>query len=242
MHRAYVEPSFLDSAQTGQNFELDPESYKRFVRVLRLKDGTPVELFDGTGRVVTGVLHQSFLTQIKIAHIKPKGPHITLYQAMVSMDKLEQITQHATELGVSEIILFKAERSQIDFKDKIASKLERLTRIARDASRQCGRADVPNLTLHLRQGFGGQVNPFKSDHLFVCVPNSKNSLLRLFPSPVAGEGLGVRFLIGPEGGFSPAEITQFKAQGALEISLAPYVLRTETASLAALAQIQGAFL
>ena len=233
MHRAYVDPKLLELAQTGQDFELDPETAKRFTRVLRLTDGTPVELFDGTGRIVTGVLNQRVLTQVQIAHIKPKGPRITLYQAMVSMDKLEQITQHSTELGVSEIILFKAERSQIDFKDKMAAKLERLTRIAQDASRQCGRADVPNLTLNPSPPCGEGL---------ICSPNAKKSLLHSLPSPQGGEGLGVRLFIGPEGGFSPAELAYFKSQGAQEISLAPYVLRTETASLAALAQIQGAFL
>jgi 16S rRNA (uracil1498-N3)-methyltransferase len=237
MHRAYINPNLLDSVELSQDFELDPDTLKRFTRVLRLADGTSVELFDGTGRIITGTLNQKFLKNIQISHREPKGPHITLYQAMVSMDKLEQITQHATELGVSEIVIFKAERSQIDFKDKMPAKLERLTRIAQDASRQCGRADVPDLTC-LREGFGRQALNLS----FICSPNSKKSLLHTLPSLQGGEGLRLRLLIGPEGGFSPAEINYFKSQGATEISLAPYVLRTETASLAALAQIQGAFL
>lgn len=232
MHRAFLEPSLLDSAQAGQNFELNPETYKRFSRVLRLQDGATVELFDGTGRVLTGVLSQKFLKNIQIMHIKPKGPRITLYQAMVSMDKLEQITQHSTELGVSEIILFKAERSQIDFKDKMTAKLERLTRIAQDASRQCGRADVPGVIFEKSLGCATE------DPLFIALPGVSSVIASLAKQ----SSTHLSILIGPEGGFSPAEIERFKSQGAQEISLAPYVLRTETASLAALAQIQGAFL
>ncbi|MEI6807067.1 MAG: RsmE family RNA methyltransferase, partial [Myxococcaceae bacterium] len=234
MHRAFISPSLLEAAQVGQDFDLDPETAKRFTRILRLKNGTPVELFDGTGRVLTGILEETALKNIQISHIKSKGPVIRLYQALVSMDKLEQITQHSTELGVSEIVLFKSERSQVDFKDKMPAKLERLTRIAQDASRQCGRADVPAVT--------SPPGPLSS--------NWREGTRLLLPSPLGGEGLGVRFpklqetgvIIGPEGGFSPAEIQAFISQGAQEILLAPYVLRTETASLAALAQIQGAFL
>ncbi|MEI6789753.1 MAG: RsmE family RNA methyltransferase [Myxococcaceae bacterium] len=228
MHRAFVESHLLDQ-QT-----LDPQTLKRFKRVLRLADGELVELFDGTGRVIRGVLKSNTLTDIQILQIAPKGPVIQLYQALVSMDKLEEITQHATELGVSEIILFKSERSQVDFKDKITAKLERLTKIAQDASRQCGRSDVPGVRF-------GNLTP-GPDLCFLTTPTAKQSLLSLLPSPVAGEGPGVRVLIGPEGGFSPQEIEKFKAAGAIEVSLAPYVLRTETAGLAALAQIQGACL
>jgi 16S rRNA (uracil1498-N3)-methyltransferase len=234
MHRAFITPDLLDLAQLGQNFDLGPETAKRFTRILRLKNGAPLELFDGTGRVLTGVLEETTLKNIKISHIKPKGPVITLYQAWVSMDKLEQITQHSTELGVSEIVLFKSERSQIDFKDKVEAKLERLRRIAQDASRQCGRADVPILTCVKSLSLTAPV--------FICTPDAKQNITSKLPSSQDGGGFRVRFLIGPEGGFSPVEVRDFMAQGAQEISLAPYVLRTETASLAALAQIQGGFL
>ena len=232
MYRAFVQPGFLDAAQNGQELILDSETAKRFTRVLRLEPGTEVELLDGTGRIVTGVLDQKILKNIQILHIKPKGPVIKLYQALVSMDKLEQITQHSTELGVAEIILFKSERSQIDFKDKMASKLERLTRIAQDASRQCGRADVPVIT-GVKSVLASLFQ--REEQILICTPGAS--------SPFEKGGFrGISVLIGPEGGFSPTEIQAFKSQGAQEISLAPYVLRTETASLAALAQIQGAFL
>src|SRR3990167_5666418 len=99
MHRAFV-----DSLRP----DLDGQTLKRFKRVLRLKPGELVELFDGTGRVLRGTLGEDKLEHTQILHIEPQGPVIKLYQALVSMDKLEQITQHSTELGVSEIILFKS--------------------------------------------------------------------------------------------------------------------------------------
>lgn len=238
MHRAFMKPDMLGRALAGQDFKLDPETAKRFTRVLRLQDGTSVEIFDGTGRIITGVLNQTVLKNIQISQVELKGPYIKLYQALIAMDKLEQITQHSTELGVSEIILFKSERSQVDFKDKIAGKLERLTRIAQDASRQCGRADVPMISW----GKSLLTSPFQREEqnqVFVCIPGALEGLGACFPKSWHRE---VKLFIGPEGGFSPAEIHAFVSQGAIQVSLAPYVLRAETASLTALAQIQGAFL
>ena len=223
MHRAFV-----DSLRP----DLDGQTLKRFKRVLRLKPGELVELFDGTGRVLRGTLGEDKLENTQILHIEPQGPVIKLYQALVSMDKLEQITQHSTELGVSEIILFKSERRQVDFKDKIKAKLERLTKIAQDASRQSGRADVPKILWEK-----SPLTPLfqRGEMLLLTTPHTQNFL----PSFAKGGSGGISVLIGPEGGFSPAEIERFNSLGAQEISLGPYILRTETASLAALAQIQG---
>src|ERR1700677_774805 len=119
MHRAFVNSTFLDQALSYQDFILDTQTIKRFERVLRLEEGELVELFDGTGRIIRGILKENCLSDIQILKRELKGPVIQLYQALVSMDKLEEITQHGTELGVSEIILFKSDRSQVDFKDKM---------------------------------------------------------------------------------------------------------------------------
>ncbi|MES2503596.1 MAG: RsmE family RNA methyltransferase [Myxococcota bacterium] len=233
MHRAFVD-------HINSDFSLDSQTLHRFVKVLRLKNEELVELFDGQGNLLRGSFNQAeptVLANAQLTQVQPDAMHICLIQALVPMEKLEYITQHATELGVNEIVLFKSERSQVDFKDKMPAKLERLTRIAQDAARQCGRAFVPVVT--------SPPNPLSS----TWRGETERDLL-LLPSPGTGEGLGERspkegrvsIIIGPEGGLSPAENERFISLGAKPIRLAKYVLRTETAGLTALAQIQGSLL
>jgi 16S rRNA (uracil1498-N3)-methyltransferase len=222
MHRAFVSELPTDG-------HLDRETYHRFSRVLRLKNGEPIELFDGHGNCLQG-LFDAPLRDIKVTHIPTDTPAVTLMQALVSMDKLEGIVQHATELGVSEIVLFKAERSQPG-----QLKLERLIRIAQDAARQSGRAWVPGINLEK-----SPLTPLfqRGDAVFLCDPNASES----FPLFEKGGPGGISIIIGPEGGFSESERAQFQIQGAKPVRLAKYVLRTETAGLTALSQIQGKLL
>ena len=225
MNRAFINQNQINSAQNNQDFHLDQESAHRFEKVLRLKPGDRVELFDGHGTILQGTLGTgSVLKKVHLSHIPKPKQTIILCQALVPMEKLEQITQHATELAVAEIILFKAHRSQVDFKHKLEDKLERLRRIAQDASRQCGRAWIPALsfskTILEGNSWGKKylAHPKASQTL---KPTTKN----------------ISLVIGPEGGFSAKELHHFQALGAQTVQLAQYVLRTETASLAALAQI-----
>lgn len=236
MHRAFVDSQALELAKTHQTFELDSETLKRFTKILRLKDGEAIELFDGQGLVVSGRLSQTCLTHLQITQQSESKPKLRLFQAMVSMEKLEEITQHTTELGLSELVLFQAERSQIDFRDKTQAKLERLTRIAQDASRQSGRAFVPKVT-HVKslKQILDQLDP--TSIMLVASPEASKKIAQL--TLAMSLNLIVSTFIGPEGGFSLDEMQLFRNHGVQEIILAPYVLRTETAGVAALAQIFG---
>ncbi len=223
MYRAFVE-------QLPTDGHLNRETHHRFSKVLRLKTGEPVELFDGQGNCLQGLLDNP-LRDIKVTHVPTDTPAVILIQALVSMDKLESIVQHATELGVSEIILFKSERSQPG-----QLKLERLTRIAQDAARQSGRAWVPQIQYMEKS----PLTPLfqRGDSIFLCDPLASSS----FPPFEKGGLGGISIIIGPEGGFSESERAQFQIQGAKPVRLAKYVLRTETAGLTALSQIQGKLL
>ena len=228
MHRAYLNPLPTDGL-------LDSKTAHRFTRILRLKTGDKIELFDGEGHIMRAqleLLDTPKLLNTETFDVEPEQPQITLYQALVSMEKLEFITQRCTELGLSKLVLFKAEHSQVDFKNKLEAKLERLKRIAQDASRQSGRAWVPKIVFSPSplegEGWG--------EGLFIGNPKASTGF-RVKPGMTQ---IGV--LIGPEGDFSPQEFESFKSQGAKAVRLAPNILRTETASLTALAQIQGALL
>jgi 16S rRNA (uracil1498-N3)-methyltransferase len=238
--RAVVDPKIIDSVKADKILFLNEDTRHRFLRILRLSTGTPVELLDGTGRVVRGILQTeqpAHLTQVQVGVLVESGPRILLVQAIVKMDKLEQIVQRSTELGVSEILLFDAERSQISFKDKITQKLERLTRIAEDAARQSERSHSPVVS-----------GPYTFVQLLkICAEfpglkvmgdlSATQTLSELLSQPFCK--YGVLVIVGPEGGLTPEESFKLTSHDAQATLWNPNVLRTETAGMAAIAVIQG---
>ncbi len=243
MRRAHVEPRVLDAMGADATLTLPADTAHRFARVLRLPDGEPVELFDGTGRVARGVLAASGLALGSVV-IEQRGdglPPLILAQATVATDKLELVVQKATELGVARVALFDAARSQVRFKaERLEKRQARLARIAEDAARQCGRTSVPEVTFAtsaavLAQSLGARAEgaPLAVGALGASAPLSEV----LAAAPV--ETAGAVVVIGPEGGLDPAEIAAFEAVGGVLVRLGAHVLRTETAGLVALAAIQA---
>ena len=238
--RAFVDSPIIDAVKVDQTVLLDEDTTHRFLRILRLSSGTPVELFDGTGRVARGILQTqapAHMTQVQVEFLVENGPPIVLAQAMVKMDKLEQIVQRSTELGVSEILLFDAERSQVNFKDKAEQKLERLARIAKDAARQSERSHTPAVS-----------GPHSFAQLLkICADfpglkvmgdlNGTQTLPALLSQALCKQGVLV--IVGPEGGLAPAELLELASHEVIATIWNPNVLRTETAGMAAIAVIQG---
>lgn len=238
MRRAFVDPSVLAGADDA--LTLPPAAAHRFFRVLRLAEGERVELFDGTGRLVRGRLAApDRLVDLERGAVEESLPPLVVAQAVVKTDKLEGVVQKGTELGASGFVLFDAERGQVDWGEKAAKRVERLARVAADAARQAGRARVPDVTgpetlaalCERVRAFGGVS--------VVGVPTAVVPLSEVLAGdPRRAQGLLV--VVGPEGGLSPAELDRLRAAGALEVRLGVFVLRTETAALAALAAAQAA--
>ncbi|MDA0712612.1 MAG: RsmE family RNA methyltransferase [bacterium] len=238
-YRAFVAEAIIDGVGADQTLILDDKTAHRFVKVLRLKSGEKVELFDGTGRLAVGILEIaeiSYLKQVQITNYKSDATRIILLQALIKMDKLEQVVQRNTELGVSEIILFNADRSQVNFKGKADHKIERLTRIARDASRQCERVDVPKIA-----GPYSLVESLQECALFsglkVMGDIGQAQNLTSLLSGKTQISKGVLVVIGPEGGFSATEKASLENAGFIASSWSNQILRSDTAGMAAVAII-----
>jgi 16S rRNA (uracil1498-N3)-methyltransferase len=153
-------------------------------------------------------------------------PEITLYMAVVKKDTFEWIVQKATELGVSRIVPILAERSE-----KKSLNQERLVKIAIEASEQCGRGNVPVIeeiqTLSQVIGSAGEGRTF-------IVFHTEGEYFK--PTDISNiESVGV--FIGPEGGWSPAELEMFHKNSLPVRCLGPQVLRAETAAVAALSVV-----
>jgi 16S rRNA (uracil1498-N3)-methyltransferase len=156
---------------------------------------------------------------------------VVLVQALAKGEKMDLVVQKATELGASRIVPLASERAVVKLQPG-AAKLDRWRRIAQEAARQCGRADVPRIDEPC--GLAEVLRMLRDD------PERRGLLLDVEEKSLrlsaAARGVSRLLLaVGPEGGFSPEEHDQARRGGMLPVALGPLVLRTETAGLAALA-------
>lgn len=225
----------LASAQGGL-LALTPEQDRYLSRVLRLREGEPVEVFDGLGELLCGLLVEGAegrLLRLTAARAAAAAEgEVVLAQALCKGEKLELVVQKATELGVDRIVPFAAERSVVKLSsERGAARAGRLRRVAQEAARQCGRASVPGID-----------EPIPFDALLALPEARGGLLLDTDPGapPLGQLPLPARVLlaVGPEGGFSAAERARARAAGLVPASLGRRVLRTETCGLVAVALVQ----
>jgi 16S rRNA (uracil1498-N3)-methyltransferase len=219
----------------GNPVALTPSQSRYLETVLRLAPGAEVEVFDGEGRRFEAMLEPSAL---RIGKELPRAPasslDVWLAQAIVKGDKLDLVTQKATELGVSRILLFDSSRSVVKLDDRRAgSRVERLQRVAEEAARQCGRSDVPSIDGPM--SLDTIVDHLEPDRLALLL-DPEEAELRL--SQAARGASRLCLVVGPEGGFAPDERERAASAGIIAVSLGPLLLRTETAGLAALAVVR----
>lgn len=212
--------------------------------VLRMKHGGLLRIFDGKGWEYDAVIRhdatEGICLEIAGRHASPAAEiHITLCQALPKGDKLDGIIRHATELGVERIIPFFAERSVPHMEpERLTRKRQRWQKIAIDASRQCGRSDIPEIAeittfesmLRSVPQNGLRLIPWEAERttqLHTVLQNAATSDIKEFV-----------VVIGPEGGFSAEEIEESMLTGFISVSLGRRVLRVETASLALLSILQ----
>ena len=215
-----------------------PESLAHHAsRVLRLRDGDPVVLFDGRGGEVPARLegqgkrwHAVLGTANGVERESPL--QVVLVQALASGDKMDWIVQKAVELGARGVFPVEAERSVLRLAgERAAKRVEHWRQVAVSACEQSGRNRVPSIEpiVPLRDYLAHT----HADARLVLDPGDATPLAAL-PRPVGA----VHVLIGPEGGWSEAELAACRAAGCSAIGLGPRVLRTETAGLAAIAALQ----
>ncbi|MFL5369149.1 MAG: 16S rRNA (uracil(1498)-N(3))-methyltransferase [Myxococcales bacterium] len=230
--RLHVPP---DQLARGNPVALTPSQAHYLEAVLRLRPGSPVEVFDGQGRRFDAVLQSAGLQiRAELPRAAQSALDVWLAQAIVKGDKLDLVVQKATELGASRIVLLDTARSVVKLEDKrAASRLERLRRVAEEAARQCGRSDVPPIDGPL--SFDELPSRLEPDRLGLLL-DAEEGELRL--SQAARGAARLCLAVGPEGGFAEPERERAVSEGMLRVTLGRLVLRTETAGLAALAVVR----
>lgn len=215
---------------TGALVELSQEESHHLARVLRLRAGDDLAVFDGQGREFLATL-ASTGRRVSVKVGEPvrgrTDPRlaVTLWQGLCRPERMDWVVQKATEIGAAAVVPFRAGRSETGGAAK--PRLERWRRIALEAAKQSGRRVVPRL---------GDVvslppSPPEGVEALFLHPGSEPIALRL-----AGPRPGALWVAaGPEGGFTDSEARQLAGAGWTACSLGPRTLRAETAGPIALA-------
>jgi 16S rRNA (uracil1498-N3)-methyltransferase len=234
--RRFYVPS--DSFRSG--IAVLPASQTHHLRhVLRIKAGEVVEIFNGEGDGFIGkvdiVGSDVHIRDLQIIPGKEPTSRLILAAALIKPARFEWILQKATELGIHEIVPLRTRLSDIKTPDyKIDARLERWDRIVLEASKQCRRTVTPRVHSpvvfidFLRDGAF-------SEGTKLLFYEKASELWRPEKSPLSRQTV---LCVGPEGGWDNNEIEQASKAGYHIFSLGPWILRAETAALAALAVLQ----
>ncbi|MGJ0627246.1 16S rRNA (uracil(1498)-N(3))-methyltransferase [Xenorhabdus bovienii] len=220
---------------------LSDEAANHVGRVLRMSNGQPLQLFDGSNQVFDAELIEANKKTIKVRitdgklsdHESPLNLH--LGQVMSRGEKMEFTIQKSVELGVNTITPLLSERCGVKLDaERLEKKLQQWKKIVISACKQCGRNRIP------------EIRPVMSLEAW-CAENDGSLKLNLHPR--ASQSINtlplpvekVRLLIGPEGGLSAEEIEMTANHQFTDILLGPRVLRTETTALTAITALQVRF-
>lgn len=224
----------------GATLDLPEEAAHHAARVLRMKEGDQLRLFDGNGgqwlcRILRlkPVPHVALESHEAVACESPL--RVTLAQSIPAGDKMDWVIQKCVELGVAAIQPVAARRSVIRLSGEKAERRARhWQNVAVSASEQCGRAAVPVVAelLDFAQYLARPATP--GEIRLILAPGAEVRLRDR--TPPAGP---VTVLIGPEAGFDEQEVQMARSVGFEPVSLGPRILRTETAGPAVLAALMA---
>jgi 16S rRNA (uracil1498-N3)-methyltransferase len=236
--RVYVDVEL----QTGRRLTVEGSAGNHISRVLRLRVGDVLTLFNGHGGEYAGSIEEIRRDTVVISvlerqDVERESPcQLTLAQGISRGERMDWVVQKATELGVWRIAPIFTERSVVQLDEKQAvRKLQHWRSIAVAACEQSGRNRVPQIT-----------EPVGLYELLEQRTSGGTALLLSPGAPlrivdVASAGTDITVLIGPEGGLAEVEQEAAIKSGFAPVRLGPRVLRTETAAVCALAVLQQKF-
>ncbi|WP_456455703.1 16S rRNA (uracil(1498)-N(3))-methyltransferase [Thermovibrio sp.] len=227
----------VDEVKNGEAYLRGREA-RHALKVLRLRKGDEIIVFDGDGREYLAEITAASPTSVKLKileeiKVKRDSPlNSVLFMGITNkVQKFELALQKTTELGVSRIVPVICHRSSTAHLVKNwEGKLRRWKEIVINASKQCGRSVIPEVIEPVKIE---EVEPI-GDLNFVLWEKGGNSL-----KDYQGYGAqSVSFLVGPEGGLEREEVELLKEKGFKPIYLGKRILRAETAAIAGMALIQ----
>ncbi len=207
----------------GERFPVPAAIDQQVRRVLRLADGDRVVLLPNDGTATLCRLEDGECVVEERSAVASEPRHrLTVVQALLKGDALEEVVQHATELGVAAFRLVVTERCIARYVS--GRKMERLRTIAREAAEQSERGIIPTVANPVRLA-----EVVGEGSVLLYERQEGPRLARLDPP--------ASVIIGPEGGFTRAEVEAATVAGAGVAGLGPRILRSETVAVAAAAVI-----
>jgi 16S rRNA (uracil1498-N3)-methyltransferase len=235
---------YLDAViQAGAGIELTGDRARYIGRVLRLRPGDPVTLFDGHDNEFTARIRSAGKSAVLLdveeltgrSVESPLGVH--LLQGISRGERMDFVMQKATELGVERITPIRTEYTVVRLSGARADKrVDHWRGVAASACEQCGRSRLPvvDAIIGLRDWLGD--HRAMDDTRIVLAPGAARSVRNLEPTDRR-----LTVCIGPEGGFSDEEYDLLDATGFVAVGFGPRILRTETAATALLSTLQALF-
>lgn len=226
--RLYIQPEHV----SDDTIILSDEQQHYLKNVLRVKQGDTLTFFDGNGKKYMVRYDRSSHCRI-ISSLPeerlPQAVEITLVQGIAKGEKMDQLIRKCTEIGVNRFIPCLCARTVVKLdQESSLKKVERWQKIAQAAAQQSDSIIVPVVDTVLE--FPAALRQINKEALkIIPYEEEKSRTIRSVLS--ASPATKIAIFIGPEGGFSPAEIEQAKEAGAIPVSLGKQILRTETAGL-----------
>jgi 16S rRNA (uracil1498-N3)-methyltransferase len=249
MTTIFIPPSDI---QQSRQITLSYEKSHYLTNVMRHGRGAKITVIDGCGgaflaevqSVQNGVASVGIIGELAL-DTEP-SLNIVLCQSLIKGDKMDFVIHKSTELGVKQIVLLITERVVV----KETRKLKRWRKIAEEAAEQCGRTVIPTIHEPVTIGNFFSGNGLIKDNQvlggFIFWEEGGESLSRAFEKMVSDRkaldclksGAPVYVIIGPEGGLTQDEVSLAEEKGFIKTTLGKRLLKSETASIAALAIVQ----
>jgi 16S rRNA (uracil1498-N3)-methyltransferase len=227
----------------GERVRLQGSAASHITRVLRLRVGAALIVFDGNGGEYAGSIDKAHGGEVLVAvgaraDTERESPlALTLAQGISRGERMDLVVQKATELGVSHLVPLLTERSVVRLTAQQSDrKVNHWRAIVVAACEQCGRNRLPSVAAPMPLGEFLKASAAAAGTRLLLSPSGTATLKDL---PQAGAGITV--LVGPAGGLPDEEEKSAGAAGFATLRLGPRVLRTETAAIAALALLQRQF-
>jgi 16S rRNA (uracil1498-N3)-methyltransferase len=239
MHRFFVPAEWLKE----EVVTIAGPLVHRLRNVLRIRPDDRVILLDNSGWE-----HEVEILKVTSQHIEGRVVHkslaaseprtkITLYQALLKLNKFEWVLQKNTELGIVGFVPMITERCIIGSLEDISkTKTERWWRILMEAAEQSGRGRLPTLRPAVMFSTACEDAARGGLTLFPWEEEKERSLRSVLQA-TERPPFSINLFVGPEGGFAPEEVDQAQRYGALPVTLGPRILRAETAGLVTAAAI-----
>lgn len=235
MHRFFIPKEWIQQSKVS----LQDEPAHQISHVLRLQPKDAVVVLDNIGWEYAVEIEKISRELVQGRIVKkdfcPNEPavKITLYQALLKIDKFELVLQKGVEIGVSAFVPFLSERCVT--RKPAESKIERWKRIIQESAEQSGRALLP--ALHPVVSFEEACRQAGTLTILLWEEEKGQRLSQILKNDAFQEAHALALFVGPEGGFPLSEVKCAQSHGIIPASLGRRILRAETASLAAISAI-----